>query len=62
MAREQLTHFQLRCCDLLESYILRNKENDVIYDLVLPLKDVVMAIVDDDEKANLLERTSVLLR
>jgi len=62
MAREQLTHFQLRCLDLLDSFVLRNKDSDIVFDLILPLKDVIMSIVDDGEKENLLERTSVLLR
>uniref|UniRef100_H2Z4S9 Uncharacterized protein n=1 Tax=Ciona savignyi TaxID=51511 RepID=H2Z4S9_CIOSA len=61
--RMQVTHFQLRCLDLLESFITRqNTTNPLVLDLVLPLLELVESSSKDPEKEVLAERATVILR
>ncbi|CAK8677230.1 unnamed protein product [Clavelina lepadiformis] len=61
--KRQLTHFQLRCLDLVETFIARqHSSNPLVLDLVLPLLDVVHVASRDPNKETLAEKASVLLR
>ncbi|XP_078484015.1 myb-binding protein 1A-like protein [Ciona intestinalis] len=61
--RMQVTHFQLRCLDLLETFITRQcTTNPLVLDLLLPLLDVVESSTKDPEKEILAERATVVLR
>nr|CAB3264096.1 myb-binding protein 1A-like protein [Phallusia mammillata] len=58
-----VTHFQLRCLDLIESFITRHHAtNPMVLDLARPLLEVVDLASRDPDKSALAERATVILR
>lgn len=58
----QLTHFQLRCTDLLDIFIRRQHSNPLVLDILPPLLDCVEMASKASNKELLAEKASVILR